>query len=307
MPRFSVIIPCYNAAATLRATLDALSAQTFQDWEAICIDDGSTDDTRALVVAAAACDPRISLAAHPGKGPSDARNYGAIELANGEIVAFCDADDIWVKTKLDRLDKVMTDPAVDGAYARIAFFRDKTDRMRVTSKIAEGPLSILQLLGENPVCTMSNVALRRSCFVEVGGFDPKLVHNEDLEWLIRLCGEGANIVGMDEVLVWYRTNPTGLSSDLTAMRAGRETALATARRYGAEPDAKAEAVHLRYLARRALRLDSPGLSAFRLALAGITLSPSAFLLPLRRGSATAAAALAAPALPRPLRRILFCR
>ena len=185
MPRFSVIIPCYNAAVTLRATLESLSAQTFQDWEAICIDDGSTDETRALVVAAAARDPRISLAAHPGKGPSDARNCGAIELANGEIVAFCDADDIWVKTKLDRLDKVMTDPAVDGAYARIAFFQDKTDRMHVTSKIAEGPLSIQQLLGENPVCTMSNVALRRSRFVEVGGFDPRLVHNEDLEWLIR--------------------------------------------------------------------------------------------------------------------------
>ena len=307
MPRFSIIIPCQNAEATLKATLDALRAQTCKSWEAICVDGGSTDATRALVVAAAASDSRISLATNPGKSPGEARNFGAARLARGEIVAFCDADDIWVKTKLASLDKAMADPDVDGAYARVAFFRNQADRVGETSRIAKGPLGIEQLLGENPVYTMSNIALRRELFIETGGFNPRITQSGDLEWLIRLCGEGANVIGIDEVLVWYRTNPTGRAYDLNALRAGRNNVLTSARRYGAQPNARADAQHLRYLAHRALRLDSPGFSAFRLSVAGIVLSPAAFLFPLRRGSATALAALAAPAIPRPLRRMLFCR
>lgn len=306
MPRFSIILPCYNAAALIGATLDSLRAQTLTDWEAICVDDGSTDATRAVIAAAARADPRIRLATHGGKGPSSARNHGARVLARGDILAFCDADDLWVPEKLAVLDRVFADRAVDAAYGRTGFFATDPARLQTVSRLRPGPLDMQDLLAENPVCTMSNLAVRRAVFAATGGFDPAIVHAEDLEWLIRLTGRGFRLHGIDRMLTLYRANPAGLSADLTAMARGRDAALRSARALGIVPTARAEAAHLRYLARRALRLDLGGAHAARLALRGLAQSPAGFLSPARRGLPTALGALVAPALPRPLRRRLFC-
>ena len=305
MPRFSIIIPCRNAAATLPATLESLAAQTLPDWEALLVDDASTDATAALIAAAAAADPRIRAVTAPRRGPSAARNHAALAEAKGEILAFCDADDLWAAEKLARFDAAFADPAVSAVYARVAFFRADPDHPSTASEIAEVPLTILDLLGENPVCTMSNLAIRRAAFEATRGFDEELVQNEDLEWLVRRVGGGAVVIGIDAVLTFYRTSVSGLSADLPAMQAGRAAAVESAARYGETPDPRHEAVFLRYLSRRALRLDQRGGSALRLALAGIAASPGGFFAPPRRGALTAGGALLAPLLPGALRRILF--
>lgn len=306
MTRFSVIIPCHNAAATIGATLEALVRQTDSDWEAICIDDGSTDSTNEIIASHTAACPRIRLHASPGRGPSDARNHGAA-LARGEILAFCDADDLWAPTKLMELEEAFADLWVDGVFGRVAFFDDDPAQARVTSRVPAEPLSIEMLLGENPVCTMSNITLRRSAFERSGGLCRDMVHNEDLDWLIRLVGDGARIVGLDRVQVFYRANPTGLSANLTSMAKGRRAALESAAQFGFAPNRRHEAVHFRYLARRALRLDAGRATALELTLRGLAKSPRGFLSPLRRGLGTAIGAAAAPFLPRRLRRALFSR
>jgi glycosyltransferase involved in cell wall biosynthesis len=305
MPAFSIIMPCFDAAATLPETLAAITAQTDPDWELICVDDGSCDETCAIVVAAAFRDPRVRLLRNPGKGPSAARNHGALVMAQGDILAFCDADDLWAPGKLMALRAALDPPEVDGVFARVAFFDVDPCAAGAVSCMPTAPLSVAMLMRENPVCTMSNMSLRRTVFVRTGGFDEDMVQNEDLEWLIRLVGEGARVIGLHRVLVWYRASPGGLSADLGAMRRGRDRALATARRLGFTADPVAEAVHLRYLARRALRLDAGG--ALGLALAGMRESPLGFLRPMRRGGATLIAAMLAPLLPRALRRTLFSR
>lgn len=302
MPRFSIVIPAFNAAETLPATLDSLQAQTCADWELLVIDDGSTDGTRDGVLARA--DARITLHANPGKGPSDARNFGA-DQATGQILAFCDADDLWEPEKLALLARTFDQGQVAALFGQIGFFGTDPQELSTVSTVPAGPVTIAMLLGENPVCTMSNLAVRREVFAATGGFRSDMVHNEDLDWLIRLVGERHLLSGIDALMVRYRTSAGGLSADLDRMRAGREEALRTARRYGVAPDARAEAIHLRYLARRALRLDLPPAIARRLALQGLAQAPRAFLTPLRRGGATAAAALAAPVLPAALRRSLF--
>jgi hypothetical protein len=181
---------------------------------------------------------------------------------------------------------------------------DLTAQMRL-STVPGADLSIAMLLAENPVCTMSNLSVRRDRFLATGGFDETLVHNEDLDWLIRLVGAGARVAGDRATHVLYRANPHGLSADLDRMRLGREKVLATAARFGVRPDARAEAVYARYLARRALRLDAGATVALGHTLRGLSQSPAAFLFPLRRGAATAIAACAAPLLPSALRRVLF--
>lgn len=305
MARVSVIIPCFNAGRTLAQTLESLQAQSCGDWEAIVIDDGSTDSSRLLAMGFASRDHRIRVQSNQGNGPADARNFGA-GLARGDILAYCDADDLWLPQKVARLIAAFdADPGLAGCFGRVVFFDGLHDG--TLSSNTCNRLDIPVLLGENPVCTMSNLALRRHVVAESGGMDNTMVHNEDLEFLIRLVGQGHRIEALFEVLVKYRTSPTGLSANIAAMAESRRRVLASAARFGHRASAYAEAVHLRYLARRALRVDSPPRQALSLGLRGLRLSPSGWFSSPRRGTCVLLAALIAPLLPRALRHSLFSR
>ncbi len=305
MPRFSIILPCHNAEATLEATLHSVRAQSYTDWELICVDDGSTDWTGAILNKWAQKDSRFVVITLTGEGPSRARNFGA-RCAQGEILCFLDADDMWVPEKLGLLDRAFQEKDVDGVFGKVAFF-SAVGQPSTFSTVPKQALTVPMLMGENPVCTMSNISLRRELFNRSEGLATDFVHNEDLEWLIRLVGMGAHIKGMDAFHVWYRTTQGGLSSDLKAMAQSRRRALRTAERFGYKPSATTEAIYLRYLARRALRLNQTGLSALRYALSGLAKSPTAFLFPLHRGALTALAALCAPVMPNALRLALFAK
>ncbi|ETX30760.1 glycosyltransferase family 2 protein [Roseivivax isoporae] len=289
MPRFTVVIPCHNAAATLPATLASLEAQALTDWEALLIDDGSTDGTFAIIDAAIARDPRIRACSAWGNGPAAARNVAVTE-ARGDIIAFLDADDTWEPLKLSRMHTLFRDPEIDGVFARVAVL-DEAGHVRSEPSVPSGDLGMQTLLGENPVRTLSNLCIRREAFVATNGFKATMLHNEHLEWLVRIVAEGYRVVALNEVLVRQATRPGALSSDLAAMRAGRAMALATAARYGHRPGARAEAIHLRDLARRALGSNAPAREVLALALAGAMKSPTGFFSDPRRGGATLMGAL----------------
>ncbi|WP_411891775.1 glycosyltransferase family 2 protein [Yoonia sp. SDW83-1] len=305
MPVFSIVMPCFDAANTILDTIDSIQKQTLQDWEMICVDDGSTDLTTQLIADAGQRDKRIKLVRNPGKGPSAARNFGASHIAAGTYIAFCDADDIWATDKLAGVAHQFDITPHDAVFGQIGFFVDDPAQAHVLSTVPTEPLTIDMLLGENPVCTMSNLSIRKDSFLEYGGFDPKVVHNEDLEWLIRLVGQGATLGGMQALQTWYRSNPNGLSADLAAMQAGRQHAIRTAKTFGVTPSPKAEAVYQRYLARRALRLGQDKVWAAKTALRGLRQSPSGFLNPPRRGALTLVGALSNLVLPRCFARALF--
>ncbi|WP_425040312.1 glycosyltransferase family 2 protein [Primorskyibacter sp. S187A] len=289
MPVFSVILPFHRSADTLAATLNSLQAQSFHDWEALCIDDGGGDPSRAIADRFAAQDPRIIVRDNTGTGPSDARNLGAAH-AQGTYLAFLDADDLWTPDKLSCLARAFATGRTDALYARIGFFEDTPSDSQTQSTVPDRPLQIADLLAENPVCTLSNLTIRASVFRALGGFDRDIVHNEDLEFLIRVIGQGHRVVGLDRLLTWYRTSANGLSADMEAMLESRRRVIDAAARYGVRPTRAATAVYLRYLARRALRLQSPHHEAWAYARAGLRAHPLAFLQPFKRGAATAAAA-----------------
>jgi len=165
MPRFSIVMPCFNAAATLHETLTSVLAQTFEDWELICVDDRSTDATQRLLEGYARTDPRIKWLANPGKGPSCARNFGAMTLAKGEIIAFCDADDLWCPDKLAELDAAFAAEDADLFFGQTGFFKTRADAPSTVSSVPASDLTIAMLLGENPVCTVSNASIRRTSSV----------------------------------------------------------------------------------------------------------------------------------------------
>ena len=112
MSTVSVIVPCFNTAPYLKECLDSLLTQTFHDWEAICIDDGSIDATPAVLTEYAAKDHRIQWFPQPNSGLSATRNR-ALEIASGTYVLFLDSDDKLVPDALEKLVRKADDDRLD--------------------------------------------------------------------------------------------------------------------------------------------------------------------------------------------------
>ena len=309
IPVFSVVVPVHNAAATLAATLESVRGQTETDFELVAIDDGSTDASLSILLDFAARDARIRIVSRSNKGVAATRNLG-VELGTGSLIAFLDADDIWHPDKLARHRQFHAEsPDAAASYARIAFIDSAPRQLaaRTISSISPQPLGVIDLLGENPVCTMSNLVVARAAMTMIGQFDETMSHAEDQEWLMRAAAQRHIITGIDEVLVDYRLSPDGLSVDLGRMLDGWRTLAA---RYGdatptSVPMQAAEAVYCRYLARRALRSGASARVALGYARRGLRLDARAFLADARRGWLTLFSTLVAQGLPRPVRLRLF--
>jgi len=259
---FSVIIPCYNAQSTLLATVRSVQAQTLSDWELIIVDDGSTDDSLSIIQNLVTQDERIQLQRNAHQGVSCARNTG-IRMASGAYLAFLDADDLWHPEKLARhAEHFQRCPTVGVSFARVRFMTPAGQPLPQVSAVPQRGLDAFSLLTENHISTSSNIVARRELFSALGGFHPGMSFAEDQEWLFGVAVDGTwSIKGIDQTLVYYRTSPGSLSSDLARMEAGWREMLAVAGRYA--PDflqqhqTKAQAIYLRYLARRALRQGVP--------------------------------------------------
>jgi glycosyltransferase involved in cell wall biosynthesis len=258
-PTISIIIPCYNAAETLAATLDSALAQTFRHFELLIINDGSSDDSEKIAEEYSRRDKRVQVHSTPNQGVSAARNTG-VALSSGQYIAFLDADDFWSPNKLAlHLDLMEKDNSIGVSFSKIRFL---TQTGEPSSTYSNGPFQEVQpahLLYENPICTSSNITVRREVFADVGGFNESMSFAEDQEWLFRvLLRSNWKIKGLSQALVQYRASESGLSSELSRMEAGWEKMVSMTRDYASEfvdkHYARAKAIYLRYLARRALRL-----------------------------------------------------
>ena len=115
----SIIIPCYNCATYIKETLDSLAKQTYKDFEVICINDGSTDDTLQILESYAAySNLDIKIITQKNGGVSKARNCG-IEVANGKYISFLDSDDIYHVEFLERMIIPIEQQNVDVTYCRL--------------------------------------------------------------------------------------------------------------------------------------------------------------------------------------------
>lgn len=108
MSRFSIIIPVYNVEPYLEECLLSLTGQVFSNWEAVCIDDGSTDRSGAILDVFAAKDKRIHVVHQPNKGPSATRNVG-LDAAQGDYIILLDGDDTLTPNALEILDAAIND------------------------------------------------------------------------------------------------------------------------------------------------------------------------------------------------------
>jgi glycosyltransferase involved in cell wall biosynthesis len=210
----SVIIPAFNAAETIGLTLESLCAQTHENFEAIVVDDGSTDDTAAIVRKFCDADPRFIFAAKPHSGLPGTRNAG-IEIARGEFIAFLDADDVWLPGKLARqMDLFRANPRVNLAFTNFFIWDGERDLLvyyRDSRPLPDGDVS-RQLLFSS-VFGISSVVLRRAAFGGDCLFDASLRDgSEDWDLWLRLAGRGLFVRGTREPLMRYRRWPGNMSN-----------------------------------------------------------------------------------------------
>jgi glycosyltransferase involved in cell wall biosynthesis len=213
-PLVSVIIPAFNAAQTVAQTLESLRAQTYENFEAIIVDDGSADDTATIVKNFCAADPRFIYKLKPHSGLPGTRNAG-IEIARGEFIAFLDADDVWLPEKLARqMDLFRADTRVNLAFTNFFIWDGQRDLMiyyRENRLLPEG--DVARQLMSSSIFGISSVVVRRAAFEGGFSFDASLTGgSEDWDLWLRLAGRGLFARGLREPLMRYRRWPGNMSN-----------------------------------------------------------------------------------------------
>lgn len=217
MPRVSVVIPAYNAAWFVRRAVDSVLAQDYRDFELLVVDDGSTDETAAIL--ADYGDALQVVAKHNGGLPS-ARNAG-IAAARGEYVAFLDADDWWLPTKLTRQVTLMeAQPDLQFCSCTTAVYTPDGGRLPDWRCGASTGSDLEDIFAINAFVAGSGSAVlaRRSAFALAGDFDEALRSLEDIDMWMRLAARGGYAC-IDEPLVAIEKSAASMSGNLDVMRA----------------------------------------------------------------------------------------
>lgn len=217
MPLVSVIIPAFNAVATLPETYACLQKQTFNDFEILFVDDASTDNTVPLIEGLASRDARIKLIRMAmNGGVSKARN-AAIHKAKGEFLLFLDADDLITPDHLAQLLQFSRKHA-DGdvlycGYRRL-FPDGRTSDVCFDPALQKNPLKTLY---KYSALAVHCVLIKRQLVIENGGFDENLRTSEDWDLWLRLALKGAKFYGLNKCCAIYRTSQGSLSNRLSNM------------------------------------------------------------------------------------------
>lgn len=214
MPKVSVVIPAYNAMNYLPKTLESVLQQTFTDFEVLIVNDGSSDQIVEWVDGVT--DLRVKLISQRNQGVSTARNIG-IGHAQGEYVAFLDADDLWEPTKLEKQVHYLADRSEVGLVYTWTTLIDTLGEPtgRVFASLVEGHVW-KQLIENDMISTGSSTMIRRSCFDEVGVFDPSLAFAEDWDMWLRIAACYSFGV-VKEPLTFYRQHPNNATKNRQKM------------------------------------------------------------------------------------------
>jgi glycosyltransferase involved in cell wall biosynthesis len=217
LPKISIVIPAYKVAAYIVATLGSVFAQTFTDFEVIVINDGSPD-TEELELVLRPFIKRIRYLKQENRGASAARNTG-VRAARGELIAFLDADDLWLPQYLEAQLSFMRAQGCDLVCADANIFGDSgiAGRTYMDSLMGtapnEGAVTFLELVNADRSLITSGVVVRRNLVLEVGLFDESLRNAQDLDLWLRLARHGARLAYQRRVLLSYRSRSDSLSGD----------------------------------------------------------------------------------------------
>jgi glycosyltransferase involved in cell wall biosynthesis len=218
----SVIIPAYNAAASIDETLRSVRSQTHRNLEVIIIDDGSSDATAEIARRHASRDVRLRLIQQENGGVAAARNRGIAE-ASAELVAPVDADDLWASDKIEQQLLVLRrgGEKVGLVYTWFALIDEMSRIIGVSHRPTDEGDVLRRLLHNNFVGNGSSPLMRKAAVLEAGCYDASLRARsaqgcEDYKLYLRIS-ERHNFSLVPEFLTGYRQISTNMSSDVTQM------------------------------------------------------------------------------------------
>lgn len=192
--RVSVVIAAYNSEAYIAEAIESVLGQTVPPDEVIVIDDGSTDGTRGILDSFG---DRIIALTQANSGQAVAVNKG-LALARGELIGFCDADDLWTPRKLEMQRALLDhDGSVEAAFGKVQQFVSpdvpEQHRARLTPAIEIMP-------GELKQCML----IRRAALMRIGPFDETLPATFFIAWLGRAKQSGLKTAHVDDIVVRRR-------------------------------------------------------------------------------------------------------
>ena len=207
-PLVSIIIPVFNGERFLREAVESVLAQKYSPVEIIIVDDGSTDGTATV---ARSFPETVRYLHQTNHGPAAARNRG-IEQAQGDLIAFADADDLWPSHKLElQLPYLIRDSKIDIVLGRIQQVLLSETQAK---EIGDPAFSV----------NLGSAVIRRSCFERVGLFDETMRYSEDVDWFMRAREGAAAIMTIDAVTLFYRQHEQNMTrgkstSELNVLKA----------------------------------------------------------------------------------------
>lgn len=212
MPFFSTIIPVYNRANLIAATLESVLNQTFADYEVIVVDDGSTDHTLDVLQRFG---DRITILQQPNEGPGAARNLG-IHQAKGTYITFLDSDDLWFPWTLATYKRAIAQyhfPCfITGATIE---FQDQPASLTIQPELLQAqPFKDYYAAWSQPLQLLpGNVAIRADALQEAGCFTSQWINGEDSDlWLKLGTANGFVSIQSPPVLAYRRHGDTAISN-----------------------------------------------------------------------------------------------
>ncbi|MEW6544055.1 MAG: glycosyltransferase [Nitrospirota bacterium] len=210
MPKVSVVVPVYNGERYLREALDSVFAQTFRDYEVVCVDDGSKDGSLDILQSYGT---KVTVLRQVNQGACAARNAG-VQATSAPYVAFLDQDDRWYPHKLEQQVAVLeTEPDVVLVLCNSDRMDEHGRRIQVGAALAErvtrrrSPLG--RLIDEDQLLS-SAMLVRREALVRAGLYDPELRGFEDFDLSARLRQQG-RFEFLEQPGMCYRVHAASLS------------------------------------------------------------------------------------------------
>lgn len=184
-PKISVIIPTYNRVHFLQEAIESVFRQTFQDYEIIVIDDGSSDNTKEMI---SKLGHKIRYFYQDNRGRSSARNHG-IQMARGEYIAFLDSDDVFLPEKNAIQVKALDDnPEYGIVYSHALTMDEKGNPLGMSWQgNLSGWIYPMNLFIKNCLITTPTVMVRANVLKHIGGFDENMHMCEDLDLWRRIA------------------------------------------------------------------------------------------------------------------------
>lgn len=224
-PIFSVVVPVYNVAQYIEECLNSVLNQTFTNFEIVCVDDGSPDNSVELIERFD--DPRIRIVRQENRGLAAARNTG-INASRGMFVALLDSDDFWHPEKLERhFHHMKNDQSIGVSYSASLFVDENSKLMGVGQHPKTRNVNATDIFCRNPIGNGSAPVLRKSLLrriarsISIDGdhrleyFDETMRQSEDVEFWIRVAlTTDTRFEGIEQPLTYYRVNASGLSANL---------------------------------------------------------------------------------------------